>query len=114
MEKVHRLENFHILLWLLKDLSWLMGWKSLGVFMILPTVSFAIFIAWNTRLSQLYFWPNVAVVFWISANAFWMCCEFFSPLANFEFLAAIPFGLGLAAIIYHIIHLNKLENRKLF
>ena len=39
-------ENFHILLWLLKDLCWIMDFKVLGMIMVVPTVAMAVWIAW--------------------------------------------------------------------
>ena len=41
---IRKFENFHILLWLLKDMSWLILWRALGIFMIIPTFGFAIYI----------------------------------------------------------------------
>lgn len=112
MEKIRKFENFHILLWLLKDLSWLMGWKILGLFMIAPAISFAGFIAWRSRNSSLLFWPNVAVVFWISANAFWMFTEFFPQFKTLKKYSAVPFSAGLFIIlIYTISVLIKSKKR---
>ncbi len=38
------LETVHIPLWLVKDLCWLLTWKTLGVIMAIPTVLVAIII----------------------------------------------------------------------
>ena len=113
MEKIRKLENFHILLWLLKDLSWLMGWKILGLSMIVPAVSFAAFIAWQSRNSSLLFWPNVAVVFWISANAFWMFTEFFVRFEHLKEYTAVPFAIGLVIISLYTISVLIKGNRRL-
>ena len=54
----------------------MMEWKMLGICMIFPTVSIAFLITYLTRKSnEVYI--NIAICFWIMANAFWMCCEFF-------------------------------------
>ena len=41
---IRNFENFHILLWLLKDICWVTISKSMGVFMIIPTLALAIYI----------------------------------------------------------------------
>lgn len=76
---VRKFENAHILLWLLKDMAWYMGWKTLGTSMIIPTVAVALFIAYFQRhhISKLV--HHISVVCWISANSIWMLSEFWSP-----------------------------------
>lgn len=39
---IRKFENVHILLWLLKDLCWVMDYKTAGVVMIVPTVGIAV------------------------------------------------------------------------
>ena len=46
--RYRRMENMHIVFWLLKDISWCMIWKELGLAMFLPTLTIAIVIAWRT------------------------------------------------------------------
>ena len=70
--KPHKSENIHIILWLIKDMSWLMSWKLLGLAMIIPTILVSIIIARNSRNIQEDMWYNIAVCFWISANGTWM------------------------------------------
>ncbi len=97
-----KLENFHILLWLLKDLSWMMTWRGLGMFMIIPTLSFAFLITWKSRREASELLPNLAIICWISANSFWMTTEFFELEAQLKIFAAIPFSIGLLFIgIYY-------------
>jgi hypothetical protein len=38
---VFRLDNLHILFWLLKDISWVMEWRFFWVTMIIPALFFA-------------------------------------------------------------------------
>ena len=111
MDKIRKLEHFHIFLWLIKDLSWLMNWKALGIFMIFPTLSFAAFIAYKTRNEILNFLPNLAVLFWISANSFWMITEFFSNFEHYKHWAAVPFALGLITIIFFLLNLLRQQPR---
>lgn len=75
--RYRKMENMHIAFWLMKDISWCMIWKELGIAMIIPTLSVAIRIAWRTRHLASELAHNLAIVFWISANAYWMISEFF-------------------------------------
>lgn len=107
LERIRSIENLHIIFWLLKDTSWMMEWKILGICMIAPTLFIAFFITYITRKS-LEIWLNIAVVFWISANSYWMCAEFFH--IGEKNMAAIPFGLGFLAVgIYYALKYNPLK-----
>ena len=101
-------ENLHIVFWLMKDISWCMLWRALGIFMIAPTLGAAIFITWRARANRTDFAHNLAVVFWISANAWWMIAEFFefdeSPFLlgiSGRHLAMIPFVIGALVLVRH-------------
>jgi len=76
-ERIRRFENWHILLWLLKDLCWVMDYKSFGTFMIVPTISLALIITYKTRKVFSELMHNIAVVCWICANSTWMFGEFY-------------------------------------
>ena len=69
-------ENFHIVLWLVKDLCWVMIWKPLGLAMFVPTFLLAIVIAWRSRAEIGELLHSLAVVCWIAANGIWMVGEF--------------------------------------
>ena len=106
--KYRQMENTHILFWLLKDISWCMVWKTLGILMIGPTLGIALVIAWRTRALKSELAHNLAIVFWISANSYWMLSEFFGfdtvrigTLTDGKHLAIIPFGIGLAILAYY-------------
>jgi len=96
MQRIRHFENLHIPLWLLKDTCWMLEWKALGVFMIIPTMLVAILITVKTRLEDEFF-INLAICFWITANAYWMCCEFFGYI-EWKNLAGIPFIAGMASV----------------
>ena len=82
----------------MKDTCWLLQWKILGVTMIVPTLGVAIAIAYmNWKNKEDTFWINLAICFWITANAFWMCCEFFNH-EEFKMYAGIPFVLGFVSV----------------
>lgn len=99
MNKIRKFENFHIFLWLLKDTSWLMELRALGIFMIFPTLGFAFYITWRTYKNTAEFLPNLAVIFWVCANSYWMITEFFGMESELKIYALIPFSLGLACIV---------------
>ena len=99
--KIRGLENLHIPLWLLKDTCWLMQWRPLGIIMIVPTVTVAFALAWKTRHSRDVF-MNLAVCAWITANAFWMCCEFFK-YEQYKSWALLPFSTGIAMTVVFFI-----------
>jgi hypothetical protein len=98
--KVRKSENFHILLWLLKDLCWVMDFKVLGLIMIVPTVAVALYITVLTRKSFAELLHNLAVVCWICANSVWMIGEFFFDDTTRQ-VAVIFFVTGLLLIAYY-------------
>ena len=100
--RYRRLENLHIVFWLFKDISWCMLWKELGIIMVVPTLSLALYIAYRTRNLKSELAHNLAVAFWISANSYWMISEFFGfdeaqvfgPYEG-KHIAMIPFIIGV-------------------
>ncbi|CAH9017954.1 hypothetical protein NURINAE_00646 [Candidatus Nitrosacidococcus sp. I8] len=106
--KFRKLENLHILFWLFKDISWCLIWKPLGIAMIFPTLIAAIIITLHTRNIFAELCHNLAVIFWISANSYWMVIEFLeiddSIIAysiTYKYLAVIPFSLGIFILLYY-------------
>ena len=96
--RYRKMENLHIVFWLLKDISWCMVWRPLGIAMIFPTLIIAIVIAFRTRQFMSEVCHNVAIVVWITANSYWMISEFlhFDNIIlfgnyTFKHLAIIPF-----------------------
>ncbi len=120
--RYRRMENLHILFWLLKDISWCMIWRPLGIAMIFPTLIFAVIITIRTRHFISEFYHNLAVVCWILANSYWMTSEFFvfdsHPINFYDYsfkdLAIIPFALGILLLAYFYFwlrprHKNQVE-----
>jgi len=106
--RFRRMENMHIAFWLMKDISWCMIWKELGIAMIFPTLTVAIMISWRTREIKSELAHNLAIVFWITANAYWMVSEFFgfdTMIVWKEFtgkhLALVPFFTGATILLYY-------------
>ena len=103
--KYRRLENLHIVFWLVKDISWLMIWKPLGLFMVIPTMIAALAITWQTRNYRSELFHNLAVVCWITANSYWMLVEFFAADDSIRMYAIIPFVIGFLIIAYFYVGL---------
>lgn len=64
--------------------------------MILPTLGVAIYIALKSKAEHV-FWIDLAICFWISANAYWMVCEFVDR-ADYKNFAGIGFTLGFICV----------------
>lgn len=106
--KYRRMENMHIVFWLVKDISWCMIWRELGLAMFIPTFAIAVVIAWRTRQLKSELAHNLAIACWILANGYWMISEFF----HFDemnvwgewtgkHMALIPFSLGALILLYY-------------
>ena len=114
--RFRRLENLHILFWLIKDACWALNLRTPGMIMIFPTMIAALVITWQTRkiISELL--HNLAVLFWITANCTWMIGEFYGldegrfGLRN---LALIPFGIGLSILLsFYILYYTRRNFRE--
>lgn len=101
LRSIRAAENFHIVLWLLKDLCWVMLWKPLGLALFVPTFCMAAWIAWRSRGERGELLHSLAVVCWISANGVWMIGEFWFDDTRRAW--AVPFfvaGLALVGWYY--------------
>ncbi len=88
-----------VLLWLMKDMSWMMGWKYIGAFLAIPTILLSIWITYKCKQNTSDFWYNLATVFWITANSIWMIGEFYLHV-NSSSIALIFFTCGFLSIFY--------------
>lgn len=111
--RFRKTENLHIVFWLLKDLSWAMLWKPLGLVMIVPTIGAALLITWQTRHIKSELLHNLAVDFWILANAYWMITEFYSNNDSLRFYTIIPFSIGILIISYYYVVVKPKEKKVL-
>lgn len=101
MTDTRKIENLHVSLWLLKDMSWCASWHWMGIAMVLPTLIVAIRISWDSRAVLEDLVHNLAVCLWICANITWMIGEFFlndgtRPYAKMFFYA----GMALLVLYY--------------
>jgi hypothetical protein len=106
-ELLKRLDNTHILLWLLKDLCWVSNWNTAGAIMVIPTIGMALFILFKSPKFHSSFFYNMAVTCWILANSAWMLGEmYFMDTASHHIyllskkFAYIAFFLGIGCIAY--------------
>jgi hypothetical protein len=97
--KFRKTENLHIIFWLIKDMCWAVLFKPLAILMIVPTLGVALLITWQTRKIKSELFHNLAIDFWISANAFWMLTEFIGH-DELRYYASIPFSIGIGLIGY--------------
>jgi len=114
--RFRQMENLHIVFWIIKDMSWCMGWQYLGITMIVPTLLVAIFISWRTRQIHSELAHNLAVAFWICANSTWMIMEFIHQDENIFFgvltgkqLSMIPFAIGSLILLHYYLIQRPLE-----
>ncbi len=114
MHKIRFYENLHIIFWLIKDLSWIMIWKPLGIIMIIPTVSFALWFCIKSFKTN-EFYVYLSTLFWICANATWMLLEFYQK-EEYKYLSATLFIIGIIFMFYYIIielNIMKYNNKSL-
>jgi hypothetical protein len=98
--KIRGVENLHILLWIAKDTCWLLEWRVIGVCMILPTISVAIYLTCKSGHQREEFIHNLAIVFWLFANSIWMIGEFFYDDGTRHY-SLIFFIFGLITLATH-------------
>lgn len=103
--RYRRMENLHIVFWLLKDIGWCLIWKPPGIVMIFPTL--IILIVYRTRQLVSELCHNLAITLWITANSYWMISEFIGIDSNivtgwitYKHLALIPFISGVICLAY--------------
>jgi hypothetical protein len=99
LKRIRKFENFHILLWLVKDLCWVTLSKAAGLLMIAPTLALALFITWKNRSERAELMHNLAICLWICANSTWMIGEFYFEDTTRE-LAVVFFVGGLLSMLY--------------
>ena len=93
-----------------------MLWRELGIAMVVPTLTVAIYISYRTRHIKSELAHNLAVAFWISANSYWMISEFYGfdetvILGAYEgkYFAMIPFTIGVLILAWYYLILKRKE-----
>lgn len=110
--KFRKIENLHIFFWLVKDLCWCAVFKPLGIAMIVPTLSVAIWIAWKNRHIVAELAHNAAIAIWIIANSMWMLAEFFAVDDKVKPYCIIPFSLGILILSWFYFIYSPLQRRR--
>jgi hypothetical protein len=117
--RFRKMENMHIVFWIFKDIGWCLHWQVLGLSMIVPTLAISIVIAYRTRNIVSELSHNLAVTFWITANAVWMIAEFFRfdemPVwGGFQgkHLALLPFLAGVLILAFYYLVQKPKEQRE--
>jgi hypothetical protein len=112
--KLRRYENLHIIFWLLKDMAWSMGWRFMGISMIIPTLLISIYMTKKFKGNPSEWYHNLAVICWIVANSYWMISEFYGfeelliiGWIKWVHLALIPFISGLFFIAFYYLFVRK-------
>jgi hypothetical protein len=100
MNDTRKIENLHVALWLMKDMSWVSDWKLLGLVMVVPTLGVALKICWDTRGHLADLVHNIAVALWICANTTWMIGEFYYNDGTRDF-AKLFFYAGMALLVVY-------------
>jgi hypothetical protein len=111
-DRFRKVENLHILFWLLKDICWCMSFKTVGILMLAPTLTVAILITWQTRKLKAELVHNLAVTFWICANGYWMIIEFMGKDDTLRIYTVIPFLIGLFFIVTYYVFILPQEKKK--
>lgn len=94
-------EYLHVPFWLVKDTCWALELKTLGVCMVIPTLTLALIISVKTRKNPVELLPNLAIALWITANSIWMCDEFF--VLGIKEVCYVPFAIGLVLMAYWLV-----------
>ncbi|MBK9273072.1 MAG: hypothetical protein IPM49_00845 [Flavobacteriales bacterium] len=103
-------ENFHIVLWLVKDMCWAMDLALPATAMVAPTIAVAIFIAWKHRHEAYERAHALATVFWIGANSTWMVGEFFFG-DRLRTHAIALFAVGMCCVLWYYLFERPRERR---
>jgi hypothetical protein len=107
--KYRKVENIHVFLWLVKDALWASHFTISALVMIAPTISAAIWLLYKNRKIYVELVHNLAILFWISANALWMISEFFNEedvLKPF-IISLFVIGITILALYYFSMLLKK-------
>lgn len=100
LSRLRAFENFHIFLWLIKDVCWVSDFKIAGLIIAIPTIILAFLLMWVNRKSLVELLHNLAVCCWIAANVIWMIGEFYFDDGLRPF-ALIFFLIGLILVAYY-------------
>jgi len=97
VQNENKIDFYHFSSWLLKDVFWLLKWKLLSTFMVIPTLGLTIYILFKTKK-----FLSIETIFssWVMTNIFWMLHELYdTPLyLSYPFII-----LGIFTIVLYLI-----------
>eukprot|EP01032_Pedospumella_encystans_P019356 gene19356-22006_t len=105
-------ENFHIYLWILKDLAWTQKWYGMSWTFGILAISWIFVLAYHAfndrNFNEIYM--LIAMVLWLSANFVWMAGEVFSDDDGFVLdKAAAMMETSMAWIVFYYICLKPFK-----
>lgn len=100
MDKIRKIENLYLICWLIKDMCWMMGFKSIAVFMILPTLLMAFYVMFHSNKNIGFLTVNIAMICWIAANSAWMLHDFYKMLPIL--VSQVLFAVGMVAMLIYV------------
>lgn len=67
-------ENFHIYLWIMKDLAWTQKWYIISWIFGISAISWCLVLVYHAFMDKNYneMYMLVALILWLSANFVWM------------------------------------------
>ena len=100
VDKLRKTENLHVIFWLIKDMFWMMEFKTLGAIMILPTLAMAFYVTYLSKHHVDLITVNIAVAMWICANSAWMLSDFYGDLPRS--VSLIFFITGILTMLFYV------------
>lgn len=100
--KAIKFDSIHLLLWLIKDTVWVMGFKHIAIFMIFPTVGYTCFLLYKNYSDQNYFILYSAILCWLLGNSAWILNDFLFD-NKYNKVSYLFFALGILITCYQII-----------
>ena len=97
-----KFDSIHLLLWLVKDTLWVMGFKYATLFMILPTVGYTFYLLSKNYQDKNYFILYLAILCWLLGNSAWILNDFLFE-NKYNVICYALFLLGIAIILFHIL-----------
>ncbi|MFN0203897.1 MAG: hypothetical protein ACKVTZ_20420 [Bacteroidia bacterium] len=97
-----KFDGFHLLLWLIKDTLWVMGFKNATLFMVFPTLTYTFYLLYKNYQDKDFFILYLAILCWLLGNSAWIINDFW--LQNqYDKVCYVFFFLGIAVSIFHIL-----------
>lgn len=100
IDKIRKTENLHVVLWLIKDMCWMLDFKTAGAIMILPTLAMAFYVIYLSKNNFNLVIVNLAIVFWICANSAWMISDFYNNISRS--VSLIFFIAGIVTMLVYV------------